>query len=454
MDALGADFTIACPAFPDNGRTVFQGHLFVGDQLLSRERHARPPADADDRRQPGARAAGAVRGRAASACCVGTRPSRDRRSTRRSARASTRLRADGVRIADRRRDRQRRPACASARRCADLPLVMRRLGPRDRPAAQLRGIAPSARGGAAAARSTGARRRLRELLDGDQRAGRGVPAQPAARRVAVDPLAAGRRRRRRRARRWPGPSAAARRRTAGADLRAPRRRRRSTRRRRARRRATPARCVERCSPAIADGLVARGVRRLVVAGGETSGACVQALGVAALAHRPRRSIPACPGAMPRRRGRDGLQLALKSGNFGSVDFFAKAFARWRMSEAANCATRSAASAARSSRARLRARARPATSAPACDDGFLITPTDACLGFLDPARARQGRRAGRAGRRRAGRARRWRCTAASTPRDRRGRLRRSTRTRTHLVALTLAGVLERRDDRCRRSRRTS
>lgn len=35
MDALGVDFTIACPAFPDNRRTVHQGHLFVGDKLLS-----------------------------------------------------------------------------------------------------------------------------------------------------------------------------------------------------------------------------------------------------------------------------------------------------------------------------------------------------------------------------------------------------------------------------------
>lgn len=35
MAALGADFTIATPAFPDNGRSVFKGHLFVGDQLLS-----------------------------------------------------------------------------------------------------------------------------------------------------------------------------------------------------------------------------------------------------------------------------------------------------------------------------------------------------------------------------------------------------------------------------------
>ena len=35
MDAMGVDFTIATPAFPDNGRTVFKGHLFVGDVLLS-----------------------------------------------------------------------------------------------------------------------------------------------------------------------------------------------------------------------------------------------------------------------------------------------------------------------------------------------------------------------------------------------------------------------------------
>lgn len=35
LDALGGDFTIACPAFPENGRTVYQGHLFVGEQLLS-----------------------------------------------------------------------------------------------------------------------------------------------------------------------------------------------------------------------------------------------------------------------------------------------------------------------------------------------------------------------------------------------------------------------------------
>ena len=35
LGKLGSDFTLACPAFPENGRTIFRGHLFVQDQLLS-----------------------------------------------------------------------------------------------------------------------------------------------------------------------------------------------------------------------------------------------------------------------------------------------------------------------------------------------------------------------------------------------------------------------------------
>ena len=35
MSQLGAEQTIYCPAFPENGRSVFMGHLFVGEQLLS-----------------------------------------------------------------------------------------------------------------------------------------------------------------------------------------------------------------------------------------------------------------------------------------------------------------------------------------------------------------------------------------------------------------------------------
>jgi uncharacterized protein YgbK (DUF1537 family) len=35
MDALNCQFTIATPAFPDNGRTVFKGYLFAGAVLLN-----------------------------------------------------------------------------------------------------------------------------------------------------------------------------------------------------------------------------------------------------------------------------------------------------------------------------------------------------------------------------------------------------------------------------------
>ena len=35
VEALGCGFALACPAFPVNGRSVYMGHLFVGDRLLS-----------------------------------------------------------------------------------------------------------------------------------------------------------------------------------------------------------------------------------------------------------------------------------------------------------------------------------------------------------------------------------------------------------------------------------
>ena len=35
-DRLDARLTLVCPAFPANQRTVYAGHLFVGDELLSR----------------------------------------------------------------------------------------------------------------------------------------------------------------------------------------------------------------------------------------------------------------------------------------------------------------------------------------------------------------------------------------------------------------------------------
>ncbi|HEV8647329.1 MAG TPA: 3-oxo-tetronate kinase [Burkholderiales bacterium] len=80
--------------------------------------------------------------------------------------------------------------------------------------------------------------------------------------------------------------------------------------------------VEETLGKIARGLVAGGVRRLVVAGGETSGAVVGALGVEGLAIGPEID-PGVPWTFS--IGEPALALALKSGNFGTADFFTKAF---------------------------------------------------------------------------------------------------------------------------------
>ncbi len=84
--------------------------------------------------------------------------------------------------------------------------------------------------------------------------------------------------------------------------------------------------VEGILAEVARGLVARGVRRLVVAGGETAGAVVQTLGVTGL--RIGRQIdPGVPWtvSLPGSLGEPPLALALKSGNFGAPDFFLRAF---------------------------------------------------------------------------------------------------------------------------------
>jgi uncharacterized protein YgbK (DUF1537 family) len=67
---------------------------------------------------------------------------------------------------------------------------------------------------------------------------------------------------------------------------------------------------------------ALGVRRFVVAGGETSGAVTQALGVSQLTIGTE-IAPGVPWTYTQSDGHD-VALALKSGNFGSEDFFAHA----------------------------------------------------------------------------------------------------------------------------------
>lgn len=82
--------------------------------------------------------------------------------------------------------------------------------------------------------------------------------------------------------------------------------------------------VEHVLAATAQSLQRRGFSRLLIAGGETSGAVVQALGAQALAIGPEID----PG-VPWTRTLDGpaMALALKSGNFGAPDFFVKAWER-------------------------------------------------------------------------------------------------------------------------------
>jgi uncharacterized protein YgbK (DUF1537 family) len=74
---------------------------------------------------------------------------------------------------------------------------------------------------------------------------------------------------------------------------------------------------------VARHLTRSGVTRLIVAGGETSGAVVNGLGIGALEIGPE-IAPGVPWT--RAVGRD-LVLALKSGNFGGPDFFTDAWSR-------------------------------------------------------------------------------------------------------------------------------
>ena len=81
--------------------------------------------------------------------------------------------------------------------------------------------------------------------------------------------------------------------------------------------------IEACFGAVATRLVAAGVRRLVVGGGETSGAVVAALGLRRFQIRAEiaSGVPALLSEAD-----PPMALALKSGNFGTEDFFAVALA--------------------------------------------------------------------------------------------------------------------------------
>jgi len=81
--------------------------------------------------------------------------------------------------------------------------------------------------------------------------------------------------------------------------------------------------IERALAAIATELMGLGVKQLVVAGGETSGAVIKALQIDQMTIGPQ-IAPGVPWTSAKFEG-DLIHIALKSGNFGGVDFFTDAF---------------------------------------------------------------------------------------------------------------------------------
>jgi uncharacterized protein YgbK (DUF1537 family) len=316
LEALGADFTIACPALPENGRTIYLGHLFVGDQLLS-DTHMRhhpltPMTDSNLVR--------VLQRQSQAPVGLVPYPVVERGPEAIRARFDE-LRVQGVRqaIADAVSDRHLLALGAAA---ADLALItggsgiamglpenFRRRGllARGEPADRLPhtpGLEAILAGSCSAAtlgqieqhRAAGRPTFVLDpigLTDGGDDIERALAF--AGKHLGEGPVLI--------------------------SSSAPPEEVATVQERLGRERAGAA--IENAMAAIAQGLVAQGVRRLVVAGGETSGAVVGALGIKGLRIGP----PIDPGVpWTTSLGDPPLALALKSGNFGAPDFFLKAFA--------------------------------------------------------------------------------------------------------------------------------
>ncbi|MHC8375406.1 3-oxo-tetronate kinase [Pseudomonas sp. MDT1-16] len=311
LGALNSDFTLACPAFPENGRTVFRGHLFVQDQLLSEsgmQHHPLTPmTDANLVRVLQSQTQGKVGLLRSDTVSKGVESIRT---------CMAQLRADGIRMAV-------ADALSNAdlyvlgEACADLALLtggsglalglpdnFRRAGKlRDLDAAQV----PRVEGGEvvlAGSASQATNGQVATWLQAGRPAFRVDPLALAAGNPVVEEALT-----------FAGDSAEtvliyA---TSTPDEVKAVQRELGTER--------AGNMVEQAMGRIASGLHKTGIRRFVVAGGETSGAVVQALNIQLLRIGAQidPGVPACvstPG--------EPLALALKSGNFGGPDFFAKA----------------------------------------------------------------------------------------------------------------------------------
>ncbi|WP_048438978.1 3-oxo-tetronate kinase [Caenimonas sp. SL110] len=323
LDALhGPDqgFTIVCPAFPENQRTVFMGHLFVGEQLLSdsgmRNHPLTPMTDANlvrvmqaqTRRRVGLVAQGTV---AKGSAAIGER--------------FKALQDDGVGVAvvD---AVSNEDLMQIGRALAGMPLVTAGSGIAiGLPQNFVASGALSIRAGADALPPASG---LRAVVSGSCSVATNAQVarfkQDGGAAFAVDPLAlaagqdvVGAALQWAAARLAQGPVLV----YATADPEAVREVQKKLGVARA------GELVEQALSLIAAGLVGAGVRQLVVAGGETSGAVVQALGVERMSIGPQITpgVPwtavtstLCPG--------QHVHMALKSGNFGAPDFFSTAFA--------------------------------------------------------------------------------------------------------------------------------
>ncbi|TKC81263.1 four-carbon acid sugar kinase family protein [Trinickia terrae] len=320
--AIGDDrgFTIACPVFPENGRTLYRGHLFVGDTLLNEsgmEKHPLTPMTDPNlvrvlQRQTSSKV-GLIR---FDTVAQGVAAVRERIAA---------LRTDGVRIAiaDALSDDDLRTLGEA---CGDLPLITGGSGIAIGLPGNFRSAGLLAKHGDAA--QVPAVDGLSAVLAGSASTatneqvttwrGSGKP------HFRVDPLAL--------ARGEPVVEAAlsfAREYLGGADpqpvlIYATATPDEVQRVQQALGVAHAGELVEAALASIARGLHALGVRKFVVAGGETSGAVVQALRVQALAIGAQID-PGVPATVT--IGGEPLGLALKSGNFGAVDFFDKALRR-------------------------------------------------------------------------------------------------------------------------------
>ena len=309
--ALGTAGVVACPAFPATGRTVFQGHLFVGDRLLSesslRDHPLNPMTDSDLRRwlrlqttEPvGLVAHGTVR-KGAEAL---------RGALRECAGRGERLAiVDAVSEDD---------LLAIGEACAEAPLITGGSGialglPRNFIRAGLARGQPAPVGGvggreAILAGSCSAR--TLEQIEAHRESHPSLAVAPGdvvegrvTARSIVDFVTAN-------AGRAPLVFSSA---APDAVARAQERFGREA----------VAHAIERLFAQAARELVDAGVQRLVVAGGETSGAVVSALGLTQLAIGPEID-PGVPMLLAHEGDRP-LALVLKSGNFGARDFFARA----------------------------------------------------------------------------------------------------------------------------------